>query len=251
MLLVSGVTAFAQTSATNFTTNDCSGVSHTLFTELDSGKVIVLVWVMPCGACVNVAATVSSAVASYATSNPGKVKFYLVDDYANTTCNTLTGWATTNTISMDASFSNAAIDMSNYGTPGMQKTIVLAGKDHKVFYNQVGAVNGTSLKTSINNGIIATTVGIAEPIATFSATNLFPNPTANSATISYALQSSTDVVIDLFDISGNKIKNVLNAKQSGGEQKININCAELNNGFYFIKLSVGKTEKAIAFTVSH
>ena len=27
--------AYAQTTATNFTTNDCDGISHTLFDELD------------------------------------------------------------------------------------------------------------------------------------------------------------------------------------------------------------------------
>ena len=29
--------AYAQTSATDFTTNDCNGISHTLFDELDDG----------------------------------------------------------------------------------------------------------------------------------------------------------------------------------------------------------------------
>ena len=38
--------AFSQT-ATDFTCNDCAGSSHNLFSELDGGKVVVLVWVMP------------------------------------------------------------------------------------------------------------------------------------------------------------------------------------------------------------
>ena len=32
--------SFAQTTATDFTTNDCDGVSHHLFEELDNGDVI-------------------------------------------------------------------------------------------------------------------------------------------------------------------------------------------------------------------
>jgi len=38
----------AQTNATDFTANDCDGVSHHLFSELDNGKVVVIAWVMPC-----------------------------------------------------------------------------------------------------------------------------------------------------------------------------------------------------------
>ena len=29
--------AYAQTTATDFTTNDCNGISHSLFDELDNG----------------------------------------------------------------------------------------------------------------------------------------------------------------------------------------------------------------------
>ena len=46
LLLLSGFIAFGQT-AVNFTGNDCAGTSHTLFTELDAGKVIVVTFVMP------------------------------------------------------------------------------------------------------------------------------------------------------------------------------------------------------------
>lgn len=46
-LLLSGFMAFGQTTATDFTVNDCGGTSHNLFTELDAGKVIVLCWPMP------------------------------------------------------------------------------------------------------------------------------------------------------------------------------------------------------------
>jgi hypothetical protein len=40
---------FAQ--ATDFTTDDCNGITHNLFDSLDAGNVIVISWVMPCGPC--------------------------------------------------------------------------------------------------------------------------------------------------------------------------------------------------------
>src|ERR1035437_81122 len=110
----------AQT-AVNFSCKDCSNNSHDLFNELKAGKVVVITWVMPCGQCIGVASTVASTVSGL--SNPNVV-FYLVDDYANTTCSTLNGWASTNSITTNANFSNAAIKMSDYGTDAMQKTVV-------------------------------------------------------------------------------------------------------------------------------
>lgn len=41
------VLLFSQTTATNFTVDDCNGVTHDLFTELDEGKVVIIAWVMP------------------------------------------------------------------------------------------------------------------------------------------------------------------------------------------------------------
>jgi hypothetical protein len=64
-------------TATNFTCNDCTGVSHTLFDELDAGNVIVLCWVMPCGSCIGPTLTTYNVVQSFATSHPGRVKLYI------------------------------------------------------------------------------------------------------------------------------------------------------------------------------
>ncbi len=41
------VAIFSQEYATDFTVEDCDGVTHNLFSILDEGKVVVMVWVMP------------------------------------------------------------------------------------------------------------------------------------------------------------------------------------------------------------
>src|ERR1043165_5686641 len=97
LLLLFGLSlAVAQTTATNFTATDCNATSHTLFTELDAGKIVVLVWVMPCAACISDAKAAFDAVGSFASSNPGKVVFYLSDDIGDAGCSTLNSWASTN-----------------------------------------------------------------------------------------------------------------------------------------------------------
>ena len=74
----------AQTTATDFHVADCDGNSHHLFSELDSGKVVVIVWVMPCGPCATYALNAYAAVQTYSSSHPNRVLFYLVDDYNQT-----------------------------------------------------------------------------------------------------------------------------------------------------------------------
>ena len=179
-------TGFAQT-ATNFNCNDCDGVNHDLFTELDAGKVIVICWVMPCGSCVGPSLTTSNVVQSFQTSHPDKVFMYMVDDYANTNCNSLNSWANNNNINPASVFSNAAIKMSDYGSPGMPKVVVVGDVNHAVFYNANNSVNATALQEAINTAITSTTTGVAVDKAAFSSVEFFPNPSSTSSSIVFSL----------------------------------------------------------------
>jgi hypothetical protein len=241
---------FAQT-ATNFTSNDCASASHTLFTELNAGKVIVITWPMPCGTCIGPASTAATAVQGFASSYPGRVKFYLVDDAGNTGCSTLNSWASTNGITADASFANTGnvIKMTDYGTSGMPKTVVLGGASHTVYYNVNGTVSASAIQAAINSGLNAST-GIEEN-ESITSFNVFPNPAANSTFISYSLEASSDVQIDIYNLVGTKVKTVMQEKQAAGEYKTDVDCTELNNGFYFVKISAGKLEKTVRLSVAH
>jgi hypothetical protein len=137
--ILSGMIAFAQT-ATDFTANDCAGSPHNLYSELDAGKVIVISWVMPCGACIGPSVAAYNAAESYASTNPGKVIFYLADDLGNTSCATLTSWGNTNSMPNAIKFSSTSVNQTGYGTAGMPKIVVLGGASHTVFYNQNSGV---------------------------------------------------------------------------------------------------------------
>jgi hypothetical protein len=241
---------FAQTNATNFNCNDCASNNHDLFSELDAGKVIVLTWVMPCSACIAPSLTASTTVQGYATSNPGVVKFYLADDYANTICTSLTGWATTNGLVTDAVFSNALIDMLDYGTAGMPKTVVLGGLSHTIYYNQNGSNVMADLQTAINNAISAN--GIMELSKNqVLGLNVFPNPAKNTSTLYYTLPASEEVTMEVINPLGQKINTFSIGKQSAGKQEYQFNLESLSNGVYYIRLITGEAIEAIKLTVTH
>jgi len=250
IVLLFAANCIAQTNATNFNCNDCSGGNHDLFSELDAGKVIVLTWVMPCSACIAPSLTASTTVQSYTISNPGIVKFYLADDYANTTCPSLTGWASTNGIVTDAVFSNASINMLDYGTAGMPKTVVLGGSSHTVYYNQNGANVMANLQTAINNALQANSV-IEESKNPVLGLSVFPNPINNSGTLNYTLSALEDVSIDLIDQLGQKVNSISVGKQVAGKHEYQFHFESFASGVYFIRLNTTEATQTIIFTISH
>jgi hypothetical protein len=206
--LILSATAFvnAQTTATNWTAPDCSSTSHTLFNELDNGKVIVFVWVMPCGSCINPAKTAYTAVQSFATSNPGKVLYYLADDLGDASCATLSSWVTSNNIGSTSNmtiFSNAGnlISESNFGGTGMPHIVVMGGPNHQIFFNKLNSAanDAAGITTAINSAIAVTGINDLNNIK-FS---VVPNPTTESFKINYSKELSK---LSVISVTGQVIK---------------------------------------------
>lgn len=250
LLLLSTLGIQAQT-ATNFTCNDCSGLSHDLFSELDAGKVIVIDWVMPCASCVGPSVTAYSMVQGYQSSQPNKVYFYLVDDYANTPCPSLNSWANGINITESAwsrRFVNSGIDMFDYGSPGMPKIVVLGGINHTVFYNANNTVNSTAMQNAINLALSSTGIATPEPVA--AALKVQPNPASEQTTILFGLNKQSAVTIDLYDMKGKKVREVMNATLTAGEQKITLDVRKLSKGTYLVHLKAGDRNSFVNMVVS-
>lgn len=248
LLLIVG-TSLAQ-NATNFTSNDCSGTSHDLFTELDAGKVIVLVWVMPCSGCISPATTAYTTVQNFQTSNPNKVYYYLIDDYANTTCSALNTWANNLGINQNAwssRFVNSAIDMLDYGSTGMPKIVVVGGPNHLVYYNVNNSVSQTALQNAISTALSST--GIQEEVKDLEI-NLFPNPVSENAYIQLSLSKSTDLQITLVDLQGKQLKEIYSGFMSAGKNELTFSTVEFPSNKYLLQISNGTETIVRPLTIS-
>ncbi len=224
--------SFAQTTATNFTATDCAGNPHTLFTELDAGKVIVICWVMPCSMCASGATTDESVVQGYASSNPGRVKFYISDDAGNTSCSSLASWESSNSITCDATFDNTgnAINMSDYGSSGMPKTVVLGGTSHTVYFNYNGTPTVSALQTAINNALGATALAennFADEIT------IFPNPSANGK-FQIASNKTQITKTEIYNSIGEKIYSSI--PQLNNSPTLQLDLSSQPDGIYFLKI---------------
>jgi len=243
VLFVANV-SFAQTTATNFTTNDCNGVSHHLFDELDNDKVIVIAWVMPCVSCATYAGYASDAVQTFATSHPGRVKYYLSDDYGDNTCSYLAGWAANYNLITDANFSDALLDMSDYGTDGMPKIVVLGKNTHTIYYNkndnkttQIGVENAITLA-------LTSSTGIDEQAENNLNLTAYPNPTTGIINVEY--NSQTPVQFDVINMLG---ENVL-SQNTNNTKNTTIDVSSLTKGLYFLQMTTDSKTTSLKFTMN-
>ena len=237
--------SYAQTTATDFNVNDCDGNPHHLFSELDNGKVIVMVWVMPCGPCATHALAAYAAVQTYANSHPDRVKFYMVDDYANTTCNSLQTWASTYSMGSCTKFSNQAISMSDYGQNGMPKTVVIGGANHTVYFNENSSTQG--IEVAIDQALTGVSTNIFNEKNNMDIT-LFPNPAKEEISISFNGLTSPITQVEMFNILGElNHSELLNQMSSSGIYTFDI--SKLPSGPYFIKLTNSSASKVIKFSV--
>ena len=223
-LLFSVTIIYAQ-SATDFTTNDCNGVSHNLFDKLDNGEVVVLCWVMPCGPCATYAEYALNAVQSFSSSHPAKVKFYIADDFANTNCQTLMNWSSSFNLTADATFSSSSINMNDYGGPGMPKVVVIGKNNYNVYYNGNNTnISYTGVYNAINLAINeSASLSLQE---NFQKPNFYPNPTSDFLNLSKVMNDLNK--IEIYDSSG---KGIWNFKIENNK----VDVSQLASGIYFLK----------------
>lgn len=219
-----GVCAVNAQTAVDFTTDDCDGVTHHLFSELDAGKVVVIAWVMPCATCITDPVNAKSIVDSYASSHPGKILYYLADDYANTQCATLNNWANNYGLGGVPTFSDVALNMGDYGQAGMPKIVVLAGYDHQVYFNANSSTQG--FQTAIDDALADISAAGFSDVENQSL-SIYPNPTEAEFTIE---SSKTIEYLSILNMLG---ENIVSFEEVASPLKLNT--SSWDAGVYFVK----------------
>ena len=74
----------------------------------------------------------------------------------------------------------------------------------------------------------------------FALNQNFPNPFNPSTIISYSIPVQSNVLIEIFDILGQKVKTLLNAQKQAGNYKIIFEANALPSGVYFYRLSASE-----------
>ena len=245
ILILNYNTLFTQTYATDFTAADCNGLYHNLFSELDSGKVIVIAWVMPCLTCITDPLAAFAEVQNYEVTHPDKVRFYMADDYANTNCSTLSSWALNYGMGNCVKFSDPTISMGDYGVNGMPKIVVLAGLDHKIYFNENSSHQG--IENAISQAINSTSINM--DLSDILEPKVYPNPSKNNLTLEFSDVSIGNLKVEIINILGEVVFD-LNTNRSLTQDNINIDVSKFQNGVYILKTSSKFSQKSKTFIVS-
>lgn len=71
-------------------------------------------------------------------------------------------------------------------------------------------------------------------------TQNYPNPFNPSTTIEYDLPKASNVSIEVYNTSGQKITTLLNKKMAAGNHEVEFNAANLSSGVYFYRIQAGE-----------
>lgn len=65
---------------------------------------------------------------------------------------------------------------------------------------------------------------------------VYPNPFTSSSTISFYMYQDSQVLIELFDVTGKKLQTILDENIAAGKHEVNLNRQSVAAGIYFLKL---------------
>jgi len=88
------------------------------------------------------------------------------------------------------------------------------------------------------------TVGIEEYAnnnnSIINTVSVYPNPVSSHATVSMDINTKTDVLVQIYDLSGRMVMNINGGVFDIGNQELTIDCSNLETGTYILKVNAGK-----------
>lgn len=76
-----------------------------------------------------------------------------------------------------------------------------------------------------------------------------PNPARNSATIRFAIPSSTKVTLTVYNVLGQRVATLVDGLKTAGQHRVRMDVSDLSSGVYFYRLDAGDFNKSRKMTV--
>jgi hypothetical protein len=81
--------------------------------------------------------------------------------------------------------------------------------------------------------------GIPNAPTAFTLKPAYPNPASDSATFAFALPKAAEVTLDVYDVKGRKVMNVLEGKRDSGDYEVTADIGSLSSGVYIYRIEAG------------
>lgn len=248
-------TSKAQLTAMDFYGMDCNGTMHNMFSELDAGKAVILHFYMPsCGSCPPPAQKIQTMANNILASHPNMITAYAFPFQNSTTCAYSSTWTSSNGLSLYSPMDSGATQVAYYGGFGMPTVVLLGGTDHRVMFSTL-AFNDSD--TTIMRDSILALLGVAPTgihdnhlPSTINSLSIYPNPASNHNMIAMDLNETTNMSIDVVDMTGRQVAIICNEKIKQGTFTKHFNTEALANGTYTIRINAnGKSANRKLYVV--
>jgi aminopeptidase N len=161
-----------------------------------------------------------------------------------------------NQVQADDDFFPAPVELSIYFANGSDSTIRVMNDVNQQLFTFTFNVQPTNVFFDLSGQLVlkqaTLVVGIDENHLgkqSFSLNQNFPNPVAGNTAFTYSLPGESRVSLALYDLSGKKVLDLINEKQSAGTHVFTADLAGLNSGLYLCRLNAGNNQATIKVTV--
>jgi hypothetical protein len=219
--------------ASNYSATDCSGTTQDLFTTLDIGNIVILIYEHRCGGCLSGATNVKNVINTYYSSQSNIKIWYL--DNGGGDCSTVNTWITTNSLLSGNVFEYSSDYASPYGS-GMPVIVIAAGSAHKTFLTSNGPSTENAIHAAIEDAI--SQLGISFQSGVTNSIDIFQNPIETDE-LHYRIncKSKSNITVEIFDIDGKSTIPASTVNTCIGSNFYDTDISCLRNGIYFVRFS--------------
>lgn len=237
----------AQTTAMDFTQNDCNGNPHHLFQDLDEGNVVIIEYFMNnCGSCIVAGKKLEALKTDLLAEFPNKIKSYAFGYTNSYSCTTISNWVTSNGFT-SIPMNNGANQVAYYGGMGMPTIVVLGGTNHAILgspYLDFQTSDTTIMGADIRSFFSQLSV---KENSKNSKIKLYPNPTNETITLNFTDLENKIKEISIMDVSGRIVYIQKTIKGS----ELSINTALFEKGNYIVNIQTDSETIQEKINISH